>query len=456
MVNYSELQDLDLKHIWHPCSQMKDYETFPPIVIERGEGVWLYDKQGKRYLDAVSSWWVNLFGHANPRISKAIADQANKLEHVIFANFTHEPAIHVARKLVEVTPEGLEKVFFADNGSSSIEIALKMSFQYRAQTGQPKKQRFLAFSNAYHGETIGALSVGAVDLYNKVFEPLLLNVEYAQGPKCYRCPFNEHPETCNAPCTLFVEEKFEEHGDTLSAAIIEPLIQIAGGMNMYPPIFLKKLRTLCDKYDIHLIADEIAVGFGRTGTLFACEQAEITPDFLCLSKGITGGYLPLSAVLTTNKIYYAFYDDYGTMKAFLHSHSYSGNPLALRAAQEVLTIFEEEQVLETIANKAKLLNSLAHEAFDNLPFVGEYRQLGFVGAIELVVDKENKTPLPSNERIGYQIYQRALEKGLLLRPLGNILYFMPPYVISEEEIQWMVQTTKDEIVEFFKKEVGVR
>lgn len=435
---------------------MKDYETFPPIVIERGEGVWLYDKQGKRYLDAVSSWWVNLFGHANPRISNAIAEQANKLEHVIFANFTHEPAINVASKLVEVTPDGLEKVFFADNGSASIEIALKMSFQYRAQTGQPKKKRFLAFTNAYHGETLGALSVGAVDLYNKVFEPLLLNVEYAEGPNCYRCPFNENPKTCNAPCSIFVEEQFEKHADTLSAAIIEPLIQIAGGMNMYPPVFLKKLRALCDEYDVHLIADEIAVGFGRTGTLFACQQADITPDFLCLSKGITGGYLPLSAVLTTNKIYYAFYDDYGTMKAFLHSHSYSGNPLALRAAQEVLAIFEEEHVLEKNAEKAKLLNTLARDLFDDLPFVGQYRQTGFVGAIELVADKEKKTPLPSEERIGYQIYQRALEKGLLLRPLGNILYFMPPYVISEDEIQWMVQTTKDEIVEFFKKEVGVR
>ncbi|MEJ9280876.1 adenosylmethionine--8-amino-7-oxononanoate transaminase [Ureibacillus thermosphaericus] len=455
-MNYSELQDLDFKYIWHPCSQMKDYETFPPIVIERGEGIWLYDKQGNRYLDAVSSWWVNLFGHANPRISKAIADQAKKLEHVIFANFTHEPAIHVATKLVEKTPDGLEKVFFADNGSAAIEIALKMSFQYRAQTGQPKKQRFLTFTNAYHGETLGALSVGAVDLYNKVFQPLLLNVVQAEGPNCYRCPFAEHPGTCDAPCAMFVEEQFKMHADTLSAAIIEPLIQIAGGMNMYPPVFLKKLRTLCDQYDVHLIADEIAVGFGRTGTLFACEQADITPDFLCLSKGITGGYLPLSAVLTTNKIYYAFYDDYGTMKAFLHSHSYSGNPLALRAAQEVLAIFEEEQVLEKIAKKAKLLNKLAHEAFDSLPYVGEYRQTGFVGAIELVADKKTKTPLPSEERIGYRIYKRALNRGILLRPLGNILYFMPPYIISEEEIEWMVNTAKEEIVEFFKKKkVGI-
>ncbi|WP_342462841.1 adenosylmethionine--8-amino-7-oxononanoate transaminase [Ureibacillus sp. FSL K6-8385] len=456
-MNYYELQDLDLKHIWHPCSQMKDYETFPPIVIDRGEGVWLYDKQGNRYLDAVSSWWVNLFGHANPRISKAISDQAKKLEHVIFANFTHEPAIHVAAKLVEKTPDGLEKVFFADNGSAAIEVALKMSFQYRAQMGQPEKQRFLTFTNAYHGETLGALSVGSVDLYNKVFTPLLLNVVRAEGPDCFRCPFNEHPDTCDAPCAMFAEEQLENHADTLSAAIIEPLIQIAGGMKMYPPVFLKKLRDLCDKYDVHLIADEIAVGFGRTGTLFACEQAGITPDFLCLSKGITGGYLPLSAVLTRNKIYYAFYDDYGTMKAFLHSHSYSVNPLALRAAQEVLSIFEEEHVLEKNAAKEKRLKQLAHEAFDGLPYVGEYRQTGFVGAIELVADQKSKTPFPAEERIGYQIYKKALKKGILLRPLGNILYFMPPYVISEEEIAWMVETAKQAIVEFFnEKGMGVR
>lgn len=450
-MTYKKLQALDLKHIWHPCSQMKDYESFPPIIIERGEGVWLYDKQGNRYLDAVSSWWVNLFGHANPRISKALAEQAQKLEHVIFANFTHEPAIHVADKLVALTPKGLEKVFFADNGSAAIEVALKMSFQYRAQTNQPKKKRFLAFTNAYHGETLGALSVGGVDLYNEVYAPLLLNVVHAQGPDCYRCPFGETPTTCNAPCTQYVEEQLKQHADTISAAIIEPLIQAAAGMKMYPPIFLKKLSVLCDEYDVHLIADEVAVGFGRTGTFFACEQADITPDFLCLSKGITGGYLPLSAVLTTNKVFDAFYDDYGTMKAFLHSHSYTGNTLALRVAQEVLEIFEDEQVLTKLVPKQQLLKELAHEAFDHLPYVGEYRQTGFVGAVELVENKETKTPFPSEERIGYQIYQRALEKGLLIRPLGNIIYFMPPYVISEEEIKWMIETTKEVIDQFFKE-----
>lgn len=448
-MKYEELQVLDLKHIWHPCSQMKDYESFPPIVIERGEGVWLYDKQGKRYLDAVSSWWVNLFGHTNARISQAISEQAKKLEHVIFANFTHEPAIYVANKLASLSPKGLEKVFFADNGSAAIEVALKMSFQYRAQMNQPNKTRFLAFHHAYHGETLGALSVGGVDLYNAVYEPLLLNVIHSEGPDCYRCPYSETPSTCQASCIQNVEQQLAQHHETLSAVIIEPLIQAAGGMKMHPPLFLRKLRALCDQYDVHLIADEVAVGFGRTGTLFACEQANITPDFLCLSKGITGGYLPLSAVLTTDEIYNAFYDDYGTMKAFLHSHSYTGNPLALRAAQEVLMIFEEEQVLESLKTKQQLLKKLAYEAFDPLPYVGEYRQIGFVGAIELVSNKTEKTPFPSEQRIGYEIYKRALEKGLLIRPLGNVLYFMPPYVITEQEIHWMIKTTKEVIEQFF-------
>lgn len=450
-MTYEELQALDLEHIWHPCSQMKDYETFPPIVIERGEGVWLYDHQGKRYLDAVSSWWVNLFGHANPRISNALAEQARKLEHVIFANFTHTPAIHLAAKLVELTPKGLEKVFFADNGSAAIEVALKMSFQYRAQKNQPKKQRFLAFTDAYHGETLGALSVGGVDLYNEVYAPLLLNVVRTQGPDCFRCPFQDSPSACNAPCIKYVEENLIQYADTISAAIIEPLIQAAAGMKMFPPIYLKRLRELCDTYDVHLIADEVAVGFGRTGTLFACEQADVTPDFLCLSKGITGGYLPLSAVLTTNEVYQAFYDDYGTMKAFLHSHSYSGNPLAIRVAQEVLAIFEEDHVMDQLAAKQKLLKELALEAFDNLPYVGEYRQIGFVGAIELVADKLTKEPFPSEQRIGYKIYQRALERGIIIRPLGNVIYFMPPYVITDEEIKWMIEITKEVLIQFFKE-----
>lgn len=445
----TDLQARDLQHVWHPCSQMKDYEQFPPIVIKRGEGVWLYDENGNRYLDAVSSWWVNLFGHANKRISQALSEQAFTLEHVIFANFTHEPAVKVAEKLVALTPPGLNKVFFADNGSASIEVALKMSFQYHMQTGKTQKKRFLALTDAYHGETLGALSVGGVDLYNEVYQPLLLDTVRAQGPDCFRCPFQDKPDSCQAQCIHYVEKELEAHHEGITAIIIEPLIQAAAGMKMYPALYLKKLRELCTSYDVHLIADEVAVGFGRTGTLFACEQAGISPDFMCLSKGLTGGYLPLSVVLTTDEIYDAFYDEYGTMKAFLHSHSYTGNTLACRVALEVLTMFEEEDYIELVQQKGDVMRKLAIEAFSHLPYVGEYRQIGLVGAIELVADPLSKEPLPGEERIGYQIYQRALAKGLLIRPLGNILYFMPPYVISEEEIRFMIETTRQTIETFF-------
>ncbi|MGN4124674.1 adenosylmethionine--8-amino-7-oxononanoate transaminase [Lysinibacillus sphaericus] len=450
----TELQARDMQHVWHPCSQMKDYEQFPPIVIKKGQGVWLYDEHDHRYLDAVSSWWVNLFGHANPRISQALSEQAFTLEHAIFANFSHEPAIKLAEKLVALTPEGLTKVFFADNGSSAIEIALKMSFQYHMQTGKTSKKRFLALTDAYHGETLGALSVGGVDLYNEVYQPLLLDTVRAQGPDCYRCPFKAHPDTCHAQCIDFVEQQLALHHAEITAIIIEPLIQAAAGMKMYPPIYLKQLRVLCTKYKVHLIADEIAVGFGRTGTMFACEQAAITPDFMCLSKGLTGGYLPLSVVLTSDEVYNAFYDDYGTMKAFLHSHSYTGNTLACRVALEVLTMFEEEHYIDIVQQKGKRMYKLAMEAFNQLPYVGEYRQVGLVGAIELVANPVTKEPLPSAERIGYQIYKRALAKGLLIRPLGNILYFMPPYVITDDEMRFMIDTAKETIVQFFAEREG--
>lgn len=445
----SNLQKRDLQHVWHPCSQMKDYEDFPPIVIKSGKGIYLYDENGRRYMDAVSSWWVNLFGHSNERISTALANQAFQLEHAIFANFTHEPAIFLAEKLVKVTPDGLTKVFFADNGSSAIEVALKMSFQYHMQQNKPKKKRFLALTDAYHGETLGALSVGGVGLYNDVFQPLLLDTIRAQGPDCFRCPFNDRPDHCSAPCLSFIEEKLKLYHEEITAIIIEPLIQAAAGMKMYPPVYLKKLKELCLQYDVHLIADEIAVGFGRTGTMFACEQAGITPDFMCLSKGLTGGYLPLSVVLTTDDVYQAFYDDYHTMKAFLHSHSYTGNPLACRVALEVLQIFEEDDYIEQIQGKSTYMDKLATGVFNHQAYVGEYRQTGMVGAIELVKDKETKEPFPSEERIGYKIYQIALENGLLLRPLGNVLYFMPPYVITKEEIKTMIEKTNQALQEFF-------
>ncbi|MCT4509461.1 MAG: adenosylmethionine--8-amino-7-oxononanoate transaminase [Tepidibacter sp.] len=446
----NELQKKDLKYIWHPCSQMKDYETFDPIVIKRGEGVFLEDMNGKKYIDAVSSWWVNLFGHSNKRINEALYNQANKLEHVMLANFSHEPAIELAEKIVDATPDGLNKIFFGDNGSSAVEIALKLSFQYHQQIGKNKKTKFVKISDAYHGETLGALSVCDVDLYNKVFNPLLLDVIKVQGPDCYRCPYGLHRENCKAECFENMENTIDKQHEEISAIIIEPMVQGAAGMKIYSAEYLKKLRKLCDEYDVNLIADEVAVGFGRTGKMFACEHANISPDIMCLSKGLTAGYMPLALTLMTDKIYNAFYDDYSKLKAFLHSHSYSGNALGCSVAVETLNIFKDEKIIEKNIIKSNLLREKVENILDELPHIGEYRQLGMIGAIELVKNKETKEGFDWKSRVGYQIYKIALKKGVLLRPLGNVIYFMPPYVISDKEMDLMVNTARDSILGFFK------
>lgn len=446
----NELQRKDLQYIWHPCSQMKDYESFPPIVLERGEGAYLYDIEGKSYLDAVSSWWVNLFGHSNKRINKAIANQVQNLEHAIFANFTHKPAIELAERMVRLTPQGLNKVFFADNGSSAIEVALKLSFQYHQQMGKPEKTRFVAISEAYHGETLAALSVGDIDLYNEIYKPLLLNTFKAAGPNCYRCPYGETRETCTGNCIENMEQILSAHHEEITAVIIEPMVQGAAGMKIYPGIYLKKLRQLCDAYDIHLIADEIAVGFGRTGRMFACEHADISPDIMCLSKGLTAGYMPLSLVMMTDKIYGAFYDDYVNLRAFMHSHSYTGNPMGCAIACESLNIFEDEDVIEKNKSTSRLIRERVIPLL-NHPNVGEFRQLGMVGALELVKDKKSKEGFDWKQRVGYQIYQIALKHGVLLRPLGNVVYFMPPYVINENDIDLMIGTAEKAIYEYLGK-----
>ena len=350
----------DLKYIWHPCSQMKDYETLPPIVIDRGEGINLYDINGKCYKDVISSWWCNLLGHCNPRISKALQKQAETLEHVIFANFSHKPVISLCSRLAKILPQGLCKFNFADNGSSSIEMALKMSFQYHYQTGNTQKKRFMALSDGYHGETIGALSVGALDLYAEIYKPILLDVNRIQAPDCYRCPYGKTRDNCCCECIDYAEKMFEKYGDETAALIIEPLLQGSAGMRIYPPLYIKKLRELCNKYNVHLIADEIATGYGRTGKMFACNWAEVSPDIMCLSKGLTGGYMPMAVCITTQEIYDAFYDDYLKGKAFMHSHTYSGNPLACACANAVLDIFEEDKILDTLPDRNKLFNKIVN------------------------------------------------------------------------------------------------
>lgn len=431
----------DLKYIWHPCSQMKDYEELPPIVVDHGEGMYLYDIDGNRYVDVVSSWWCNLLGHCNPRINEAVKKQIDTLEHVIFANFTHKTAITLCEKLMKVLPEGLCKFNFTDNGSSAIEAAMKVSFQYHQQTGNPQKTRFMALTDAYHGETIGALSVGACDLYTELYKPILMDVVRIQGPDCYMC--NSERETCTCACIKHAEEMFAKYGNETAALLVEPLLQGSAGMKIYPPLYLKKLRGLCDKYNVHLIADEIATGYGRTGKMFACNHAGISPDIMCLSKGLTGGYMPMAIFVTTQKIYDAFYADYNEGKAFMHSHTYSGNPLACSAAIEVLNILEDESIIEKANEKAEYFNQIIKEKFLSLENVGEVRTIGLINAIELVKDKNTKEPFDSKLRLGYQIYKKALKKGVLLRPLGNVIYFNPPLIISKEDMDFVTDVALD-------------
>ncbi|HZC86861.1 MAG TPA: adenosylmethionine--8-amino-7-oxononanoate transaminase, partial [Steroidobacteraceae bacterium] len=336
----------DLAHVWHPCTQMKDHEQQLPLIpIRRGEGVWLEDYDGKRYLDAVSSWWVNLFGHTNPRINAAVRAQLERLEHVILAGFSHEPVIELSEALTTLGPAGLTRCFYADNGSSAVEVAVKMSFHYWRNVGRSGKRRFITLTNSYHGETLGALAVGNVELYKEIYRPLLMDVISAPSPDCFERGPGESWAQHSRRRFADMEALLAKHADETCAVIVEPLVQCAGGMRMYDPVYLTLLRAACDAHRVHLIADEIAVGFGRTGTLFACEQAGIRPDFMCLSKGLTGGYLPLSAVMTTEPVYEAFYDEYTKLTAFLHSHSFTGNPLACAAALATLAIFREDGTL---------------------------------------------------------------------------------------------------------------
>jgi adenosylmethionine-8-amino-7-oxononanoate aminotransferase len=430
---------------------MKDYETLPPIVIDHAQGINLYDIDGKCYKDIVSSWWCNLLGHCNPRINQAMKKQLDTLEHVIFANFTHKTAITLCQRLVEVLPKGLCKFNFADNGSASIEMAMKMSFQYHQQTGNPQKKRFMALTDAYHGETIGALSVGACDLYSEIYKPILIDVVRVEGPDCFKCPYGKCRDNCSCECFEHAQKTFEEFGDETCAMLVEPLLQGSAGMKIYPALYLTKLRALCDKYNVHLIADEIATGYGRTGKMFAFDHAGVSPDIMCLSKGLTGGYMPMSICVTTQDIYDAFYDDYGKGKAFMHSHTYAGNPLACSAAIEVLNILKDEQIIPKAVEKAKYFNKIINEKFLDLPYVGEVRHIGLVNAIEIVKDKKSKNNYPSNLRLGYQIYKKALKKGVLLRPLGDVIYFNPPLIIEPEDMDFVTDVAKECMLEVMKE-----
>lgn len=425
------LRALDLAHVWHPCTQMKDHEREMPMVpLRSGRGAWLEDFDGKRYLDAISSWWVNLWGHAHPRINEAVKAQLDALPHAMFAGFTHEPAARLAAELTAVAPPGLTRCYFADSGSAAVEVAVKMSFHCWRNAGRTRRTRFVTVANSYHGETLGALAVGNVELYKAIYRPLLMDVITVPAP-----------DTEGAAEAL--EAVLAAQGEEIAAVILEPLVQCAGAMRMHSPEYLRRARAACDRHGVHLIADEIAVGFGRTGPLFACQQAGITPDFLCLSKGLTAGYLAMSAVLTRDEVYQAFYDDFHKLNAFLHSHSYAGNPLGCAAARTSLAMLQEPGAAAGRARLAATLGAAARAAFADHPQVAEVRQCGTIVAVEFVRDRATREPYPWRERRHLHIYRHAIASGVLLRPLGNVIYFMPPYIVGDAEIERMVTVARE-------------
>ncbi|AKC87368.1 adenosylmethionine--8-amino-7-oxononanoate transaminase [Pseudoxanthomonas suwonensis] len=444
-------RDRDLAVLWHPCTQMREHPDVLPLVpVERGDGAWLVGYDGRRILDGISSWWTNLHGHAEPRIAGAIARQARTLEQVILAGFSHAPAVELAERLLAIAPRQagrapLAKVFYADNGSAGVEVALKMAFHWFRNRGEPARTKFVALENGYHGETLGALAVGDIPLYRRIYAPLLAEALFAPSPDAWLAAPGETAAQPAARAADALADLFDRHPGEVCAVIVEPRLQCAGGMRMHDPAYLRRVRELCDANGALLIADEIATGFGRTGTMFACEQAGIAPDLLCLSKGLTGGFLPLAAVLATQAIYDGFLDD-SRERAFLHSHSYTGNPLACAAALASLDIFDSDGVLERNRGTAARMAALAAPLAAHL-HVADVRQAGMVVAFELTRDGDRGTPFPAAARVGLRAYRAALERGVLLRPLGDVLYWMPPYCVDDAQLELLATVTAEAIEE---------
>lgn len=430
------LQDYDRRYVWHPFTQMKEWEEDTPIVIERGEGSWLIDTDGNRWLDGVGSIWTNVHGHCRPEINEAVKAQVDRLEHATLLGLTNDRAALLAKRLVELAPSGLCKVFYSDNGSTAVEIGIKMAFQYWQHLGRPEKSRFISFRNAYHGDTIGCVSVGGIDIFHGVFRPLLFPTIQAPSPYCYRCGLSQARDCakCGRECLAELERLMAEHAGETAGLVIEPLVQGAGGMIVQPEGFIRRVRELCDKYEVLMIADEVAVGFGRTGAMFACQREGVPPDIMALSKGITAGYLPLAATLATQKVYDVFLGEYRELKTFFHGHTFTGNPIACAAALASLDLFERDRLLESLPAKIDYLSERLQE-IGELPHVGDCRQCGMIGGIELVRDKVTREPYPWEERIGIGVCREARRHGLFLRPLGNVIVVFPPLAISLEELK---------------------
>ncbi|MZP28330.1 adenosylmethionine--8-amino-7-oxononanoate transaminase [Heliobacterium undosum] len=442
-----DLQEMDKKHLWHPFTQMREYCQEDNLIIERGEGSYLFDTQGRKYLDGISSLWVTVHGHNRKEINEAIRCQAEQVSHSTLLGLSNVPATRLAKELVRITPEGLSRVFYSDSGATSVEIALKMAFQYWQQqpdASKRGKQRFLTFSGAYHGDTIGSVSLGGMELFHSLYRPLLFQSLKAPAPYCYRCPMGREAGECDFACFEEFERIIRAHKDELAAVIIEPLVQGAAGIITAPTGYLRAVRERCTECDVLLIADEVAVGFGRTGSLFACEQEGVSPDLMCLAKGITGGYLPLAATLATEKIYEAFLGEYSEYKTFFHGHSYTGNPLACAAALANLEIFERDCVIERLQGKIERLRQ-GLERFHDLSHVGDVRQRGFMAGIELVRDKATKEPFAPALRMGHRVILEARKRGVILRPLGDVLVLMPILGMSDSELDQLLQVTYEAI-----------
>ena len=434
----------DREFVWHPFTQMREYEDKDPIVIEGAEGAYLIDSEGRRYIDGVSSLWVNIHGHKVPEIDNAIKEQVNKLGHSTLLGVTNPPAAELAKDLIDICPPGLKKVFYSGDGASAVEVALKMSFQYWQHKGKPGKTKFVCLENGYHGDTLGAVSVGGIDIFHSAFKPLLFETFQAPSYYCYRCPLGKEYPTCGLACAGEVEKILKEHHEEIAAVIFEPYVQAAGGMIVSPPGYLRQVRESCDSYGVLMILDEVATGFGRTGKMFACEHESVTPDILVLGKGMTGGYLPLSATITTQEVYDAFLGDYEEFKTFFHGHSYAGNPVACAAARGNLAAFENYNTLENLGEKIEYLEDELKE-FSGLRHVGNVRNKGLMVGIELVSDKETKKPFPAKMKMGWKVAEHAMQNEVLIRPLGNVVVLMPPIGIPMQDLKKLVRVTYDSI-----------
>jgi adenosylmethionine-8-amino-7-oxononanoate aminotransferase len=435
----SQLIEWDHRYVWHPFTQHKLWNQFEPIVIVAAENEYLIDADGKRYIDGHSSLWCNIHGHRRPEIDAAIANQLKRVAHSTQLGLASPPAIKLAKKLVDISPDGLTKVFFSDDGSTSVEVASKLAYGYWYHQGQPQRDKFIALKNAYHGDTVGSASLGGIDLFHRIYKPLLFQTEFAPSPYCYRCPLNKSPDTCGLACADEVGKLLEQHRDKIAAVVVEPLVQCAAGIICIPLGYLARIRKLCDKFDTLLIADEVATGFGRTGKMFACEHEGVSPDLLCLSKGLTGGYMPLAATLATEDMYKAFIGPIDSGKTFYHGHTYTGNPLGCAAALASLDIFEADKILDKLTEKIACLSVHLSRIAEN-PYVGDVRQWGMIAGIEIVKDKTTAEQYPYAMQGGAQVCARAAQYGVIIRPLADTIVIMPPLSISLDNIDHLLNT----------------